>query len=218
MGYAESKHVSERILETASERSGVPVCILRVGQIAGPVTARTATGAWNKDEWFPSMIKTSQTLGFLPNHMPGIDWIPVDILASAILDIVHFTLATATTEENNKTSVYNILNPQPTPWPSLINTVLSHLHPHNVQAIDLSAWIQLLEQIPHDDVQQLSANPAVKILDFYRACDKARGAAGVKYSTGRAVGASATMRGLMPVDEEWMGLWLERMVDGLDRV
>lgn len=36
MGYAESKHVSECILSIASEKSGVPISILRVGQIAGP--------------------------------------------------------------------------------------------------------------------------------------------------------------------------------------
>ena len=47
MGYAESKHVSECILSIASEKSGVPISILRVGQIAGPVTA---IGSWNRDE------------------------------------------------------------------------------------------------------------------------------------------------------------------------
>lgn len=65
MGYGESKHVSECILNVASETSGVPVSILRVGQIAGPVLA---AGVWNRDEWFPSLVKTSQSLANLPDY------------------------------------------------------------------------------------------------------------------------------------------------------
>lgn len=44
MGYSESKHVAEYILSNASERSGVPVHILRGGQIAAPVAT---PGIWN---------------------------------------------------------------------------------------------------------------------------------------------------------------------------
>ncbi len=203
MGYAESKHVSECILSIASETSGVPISILRVGQIAGPVTA---TGSWNRDEWFPSMIKTSQSLGYLPNHIPDIDWIPVDILASTILDILHFTTAT-----EEKSQVYNIVNPQSTPWTSVINTVLSRLSPQHIQVVDLSKWIQMLEQVNQADIQDLTAKPAAKILDFYRACEKARKEGSVQYSTSHGISASKTMRNLTPVNAAWMGKWLHQL-------
>lgn len=75
-GYGLSKLVAERILALASERSGVPVTIHRVGQIAGPTTE---LGSWNTKEWIPLVVKTSQSLRKVPSSLSYIpvDWIPV---------------------------------------------------------------------------------------------------------------------------------------------
>lgn len=75
-GYAESKFVSERICALASSFSGVPTTIHRVGQIAGPTTEH---GLWNKQEWLPSLLATSKTLGMVPTELGNmsVDWIPV---------------------------------------------------------------------------------------------------------------------------------------------
>ena len=94
MGYGESKNVAEHILGTASERAYVPVSILRIDHIAGPVAK---PGIWNKSEWVYSLIKTSQSLGQFPRNIPDVDWIPVDTLASINLDITHFTAGTPET-------------------------------------------------------------------------------------------------------------------------
>lgn len=53
MGYAESKHISERRLALASEKSAIPASVCRMGQIAGPV--HDVKGMWNKQEWLPSL-------------------------------------------------------------------------------------------------------------------------------------------------------------------
>lgn len=52
-GYAMSKYVGERVLENAAKTSGIPVSIVRVGQIGGPVVKKG--GMWNKQEWLPSV-------------------------------------------------------------------------------------------------------------------------------------------------------------------
>ena len=52
MGYAESKYISELLLEAGAKESGVPAVICRVGQLAGPVVKG---GTWNKQEWVPSV-------------------------------------------------------------------------------------------------------------------------------------------------------------------
>ena len=52
MGYGESKYVSERLLEMATEKSGVSAAIVRVGQLTGPVVK---DGVWSKQEWLPSV-------------------------------------------------------------------------------------------------------------------------------------------------------------------
>ena len=198
MGYGESKHVSECILNVASEKSGVPVSILRVGQIAGPVSA---AGIWNRDEWFPSLVKTSQSLGCLPNYLPDADWIPVDSLAASILDIVHFAA------ETGRTLTYNIVNPQSTPWTSLLDVVRKHLKPQ-VQVVELSEWIDMLEHIDQNNTSELSEKPAVKILDFYRAFEEERVAGGLHYSTANGISASKTMAALEAVNKDWMEIWL----------
>lgn len=55
IGYRESKNIAEYILHVAKEKSGLPVSILRAGQIAGPVTIAVVL---NRNEWFPSLINT----------------------------------------------------------------------------------------------------------------------------------------------------------------
>ena len=201
MGYGESKHVAECILGTAGERSGVPVSILRIGRIAGPVAT---PGIWNKSEWVYSLIKTSESLGYLPGNIPDVDWIPVDTLASIILDIAHCT-AGAT-----GISTYNLVNPQRTPWTLLINSILQRLGPE-IQIVELSEWIRMLEQIDRTDTHQLTSKPAAKILDFFRDLEnETKEGKRTTFSTEHDVSDSNTMVNLKPVGTEWMELWLRQ--------
>lgn len=201
MGYGESKNVAERILTIGNETSGVPVSILRVGQIAGPILVK---GVWNEDEWLPALIKTSKSLGYLPDHIPDIDWIPVDKLAATMLEILHFAART------EKSWVYNIVNPRRTPWGSLLDTVRLRLGPH-VQVVPLCEWIQKLERLDQTNPDALSAWPAIKILDFYRALEQMRSSkAKLVYSTAHGLAASKTLANLEPVNNEWMSIWLDQ--------
>jgi thioester reductase-like protein len=50
------------LLEAA--KKGLKTCSLRVGQISGG----HANGAWAMNEWIPIMIKSSVTLGCLPEE------------------------------------------------------------------------------------------------------------------------------------------------------
>lgn len=120
MGYGESKNVAERILPIASGTSKVPVSILQAGQIAGPLMVK---GVWNEDEWLPALIKPSKSLGYLPDHVPDINWIPVEKLAATILEIFQFAART------RNSWVYNIVNPRLTSWGSLLETLRLRLGP-----------------------------------------------------------------------------------------
>ena len=81
-GYGESKHVSERICLAAARKAGVPTTIHRVGQIAGPTMA---CGEWNRQEWAPTIIATSKSMGKVPNDLGSlaVDWIPVVSMLSS---------------------------------------------------------------------------------------------------------------------------------------
>ena len=200
MGYGESKNVAECILDTANKRAGVPVSILRVGQIAGPVTTR---GVWNRDEWFPSMIKTSKSLGLLPNSLPDIDWIPVDTLAAIIRDIAHFAVDTGNSR------VYNVVNPRLTEWASLVSPV-THRLGQDMKLVDLRDWIESLAKVNLTDTDEITAKPAVKILGFFRNVERNKITHCPRYSTAHGVTASKTMTELQPVSEEWMQIWLDQ--------
>jgi thioester reductase-like protein len=84
-GYGESKHVGERICLEASRRSGVPTSVLRVGQIAGP---DSRLGLWNPHEWLPSVVKTSKSMGKVPDTLGSflVDWIAVVSLTLSLMD------------------------------------------------------------------------------------------------------------------------------------
>lgn len=75
-GYSEAKHICERICLAASEKSGVPTSVHRVGQIAG---SSGGSGFWNKSEWLPALIATSKSMGKLPSSLGSfaVDWVPV---------------------------------------------------------------------------------------------------------------------------------------------
>lgn len=70
-GYGLSKLISERLLLEAAERFRVLVTICRVGQIAGPVKVQHAGGAWNRQEWLPSVSTYTGVFpsGFFFSHL-----------------------------------------------------------------------------------------------------------------------------------------------------
>lgn len=60
-GYGSAKHVSELILDDAVALSGVNASVCRVGQIAGPVLHGSEKGMWGKQEWVPTVWRSSQS-------------------------------------------------------------------------------------------------------------------------------------------------------------
>jgi thioester reductase-like protein len=63
-GYAEGKLVGEKILEHAASvySNEMTVKYVRCGQIAGSKDS----GCWSTTEYFPALVKSSQTIGALP--------------------------------------------------------------------------------------------------------------------------------------------------------
>ena len=60
------------MLQIAQEYTPLRPVSVRVGQISGSA----GTGAWNKAEWFPAMLKSSQFLGCLPALDNKVRFIP----------------------------------------------------------------------------------------------------------------------------------------------
>ncbi|KAJ5180461.1 hypothetical protein N7492_003671 [Penicillium capsulatum] len=202
-GYGESKHVAERICAAASAKCGVPSSIHRVGQIGGPTTAK---GMWNKQEWLPSLVATSKTLKQVPATLGSVSvqWVPVDVTAKVITDIVR---TRRTTQEDEPCEAFHIVNPKVADWKSLIPAVTKYF---DVEPVDIETWIASLESFTSPTEDDLRDKPALKILDFFKAIAVVEGA-GPSTETTRTEAASKTLRQLEAIDaplvENWMKQW-----------
>ncbi|KAL8728735.1 MAG: hypothetical protein Q9166_005222 [cf. Caloplaca sp. 2 TL-2023] len=203
MGYGESKHVAERILDVVNKQSGLPVTILRVGQIAGSTLLNDLP--WPEQEWIPSLIKTSKSIGSLPRTLVPVDWIPVDKLAVIVDEIMHVDLEA----KNAGARVYNLVNPYPATWESLLATLRNHLGlDGKATVVSLTDWIARLNSHDRTDLEELASKPALKLLDLLGEFEA--GNAGLVFETTSGVEVSETLRALQSVGPEWMEIWLKQ--------
>ena len=156
-GYAESKFLSERLLDHAAQNLSVDTAFARVGQIAGPVRH---AGLWNKAEWFPSLVISSLHVGAIPDSlgatMGNIDWVPIDDLAEILVDLAvnmpsqsHEQGSPSYNPKPKRAKVFHPLNPHPTTWQAIQPTIASDLESIAIslkkeppRIIPLASWLQ----------------------------------------------------------------------------
>ncbi|KZT61197.1 acetyl-CoA synthetase-like protein [Calocera cornea HHB12733] len=213
-GYSESKWVTERIMLAAAEQRGLRATIWRVGQLAGSVK----NGAWNKTDWLPLIVKSGERLKMLPS-LPGcVSWIPTDVAAESIIEVMH-----GSTDTPSGTSTYlHLVHPHPVSWDSMLGPLAGQL---GCTLVPFSKWLRALSEAAEDHTE-VTRNPAIKLLDFYRGVAesetslgpgtatsyRAREAMGMPdLETEQAEARSETLRRLKPLGEEdaqrWMAYW-----------
>jgi thioester reductase-like protein len=206
LGYGESKHVAERILQEAATQSGVNVGILRVGQIAGSTTTKGTV--WNPAEYLPSLIQSSLALGRVPESLPGaVDWTPVDTLAQIIVDIVHGT------QDTDKLQIFNLINPRTTSWKDLLPALQQHRSTVTpLLPISFADWTKMLHRVDVNNEQELAAIPAAKLIEFYEGMQRDDENYGGRLlcETTNGETLSKTMANLQPISKELLGMWLRQ--------
>lgn len=206
MGYAESKHISERLLGRACAESNIPISICRVGQVAGPVQG--SQGMWNKQEWLPSLILSSKHLGVIPESlgaMQDIDWIPIDILSSII-----FELAIRPSPPSGLPNVYHTVNPSVTTWTVLLPDVQAELGPQ-VTLVPFAEWVKRLRasSAVSTMAQDFSVNPALKLLDFYEGLLDLESTP-PRLETVKTERECPLLTEVGPIKGNWMKKWIRR--------
>ena len=206
MGYAESKHISERLLALASAESNIPISICRVGQVAGPVHG--TQGTWNKQEWLPSLILSSKYLGVIPESLgviQDIDWIPIDLLSNIISK-----LAIQPCSPSDLISVYHTVNPSVTTWTALLPHIQAELGPE-VAVVPFAAWIKRLRASSASltVAQDFSVNPALKLLDFYKGLLDSQSTPS-KLETVKTERGCSLLTEVGPVNGDWMTKWIRQ--------
>ena len=191
-GYAQSKYIAERVLHEANQRSGVPVHILRIGQIGG--STMPGDVAFARQEWLASLIETSMTMGAIPTNVSLVDWIPINELASAILDIFHCEHSSVGLQ------VFNLVNPYPLEWDALIEALIKNFG-MKARPMPLVQWVEELRK-------NTTFTLAAKLLGFFEALGQGMQ---VRYRTENSAKASKTFRQMRPVGERWVVDWLKQL-------
>ncbi|KAA1471161.1 acetyl-CoA synthetase-like protein [Dentipellis sp. KUC8613] len=195
-GYSESKWVAEQILERAARETGLPVTIVRVGQLSGDSTH----GHWNVKEWVPALVRGGQILGSLPMRNERVTWLPIDVAATALLDMLHST-----------EPILHLVHPQPTHWESIFRRVSTRLG--GLPLIRYGEWVERLRDAASKDIYATDGesddarpNPAAVLMEFFE-----RGEYGedVPLATEKAVKVSKTLREAKPIDDEDVDRFME---------
>lgn len=113
-GYARSKLVSEHIVHIVARDADAFTRMLRIGQIVGDGTM----GLWNDTKAIPVIIRCALTLTVLPALDETESWLPVDILATTILDLAGISTSAIPISDSDTNLVYNLKNPPAFSWTS----------------------------------------------------------------------------------------------------
>ncbi|KAH9946609.1 hypothetical protein B0H21DRAFT_693457 [Amylocystis lapponica] len=174
-GYAESKYVVEEVLANA-RNLGMDTTTVRIGQICGS----SQSGTWSTSEWLPSLVKSSISLCCWPALNGVVAWIPVDVVAHAMVDVMTNTHTPA---------LVNFVHPHPVPWAEVLDA-MNHELDTTLPCLPLENWVRKLEDISeHASVQDLEdivrnnhqwmpssmltaasylEQPALKLLQYFR--------------------------------------------------
>lgn len=222
MGYAESKHVGERLLAQASRTLNLFVSICRVGQIAGPVDQDDSAGEWPQQEWIPSMIKTSSTIKAFPSDLgtqDRVDRIPVDRVSTILAEIATNVPVDAS---HGLVQYFHVTNPCCCSWADLLPVVITETVGSGVHSkVCFAEWVDKLKVRMNvertsraSSVDEWDDIPAAKLLDFFDNEVNAASAYSIEHvprpGTQNARASSETLRAMPTISKEWMACWLHQ--------
>ena len=168
MGYGESKFVAEHILGIASDNCNVPVTFLRIGQIAGLIHDARG-GQWPLHEFVLMIMQTSKSIGLLPSFNAYCDWIPVDMVAQIMYEILLPTNKNKSRMEpdpsESTADVYNLVHPRPIHW-SLLNDILKARLGDKVRIVSMAERMEVLKKNKEEKIGTTAPRPALKLLPF----------------------------------------------------
>lgn len=206
-GYGLAKYACERMLDATLRRYArrFRAASVRLGQIAGS----SRNGHWNAAEHVSFLVKSSQTLGALP-ELPGTaGWTPADAVAGTLMDIL---LHPAPALE----PVYHVENPVRQPWGELLDVLAAALARRSqgpvrlLQRIPLDEWLRRVRDWPHrQQGTPDGANPAYLLVDFLHHHFLRMSCGGLLLSTVKARAHSPTLAGVGPVDSTTVNMYVQ---------
>jgi thioester reductase-like protein len=140
-GYAQSKLLAEKLLQTASER-GVPVSIYRPSNIIG----HHRSGIWDPKSFIAMFIKGCLQMGLAPQVDAQLNLVTMDYVGKAILNLAQTQIPQG--------KFYLMVNPHPLPWGTLLKWIAETGYP--LTLVPYEAW--------YSQLLKISTTPSTNIL------------------------------------------------------
>ncbi|EME44159.1 NRPS-like protein [Dothistroma septosporum NZE10] len=218
-GYGRSKLVTEHITRNAMRNTGMRSRVLRIGQLSGD----TGSADWNQTEAIALMVRSALTTGCLPELDECPSWLPVDLCARAIVELV---LPSSASDELRAVSqadpelVYHLVNPQTFNFKTGLLPALTRSKLPAFETVSATEWLERLEKSDSD----VAKNPSRKLLDFWKGKygnatqSTSQGdyePSGLTFETTRTVHDAQSLRAVgNPVDEglieRYIEVWLKK--------
>ncbi|XXH04083.1 hypothetical protein Hte_010494 [Hypoxylon texense] len=212
-GYGDAKYICERMLDATLHRfpDRFRAAAARLGQIAGS----SLNGYWNHAEHVFFLIKSSQTLGALPDFSNGgggeeeeedsgtLGWTPVDDMAGTLVDIL------LQPDDVALHPIYHVENPVRQRWRRMAATLAAALGVPAV--VPFAEWVRRVRGWPvAADNGADGANPAYLLTDFLDANFRRMSCGGLLMGTANAREHSPTLAKVGPVSEDTTRLFLNK--------
>ncbi|MEV0618794.1 amino acid adenylation domain-containing protein [Nonomuraea sp. NPDC050404] len=143
-GYAETKWVAEALLREAAGR-GLPVGVYRPYEITGS----RVSGVWDTGTMMTALIKAIADTGLAPDAPARLDFVPVDHVAEAIVELVSGRPA--------RTLTCHLANPRAAGLPLLVERLRSQGFP--VRVLPREVWVREMERL-------CAADPAMPLAGY----------------------------------------------------
>lgn len=193
IGYCEAKWVCERMLDETLHKhpKRFRSLIVRPGQIAGSKTS----GVWNPVEHFAFLVRSAQALRAWPDLDGVLQWVPVNNVASTMMDL----LCIGDTTAPKPYPVYHIDNPVGQPWKEMSLVLAGALDIPPERIIPFRDWIKLVRRSP---LNAETENPAARLIDFLDLNFERMSCGGLILDTAKAQEHSKTIAEEGPVTPE----------------
>ncbi|KAG6356843.1 hypothetical protein INS49_014717 [Diaporthe citri] len=176
---------------------GAGLASLRVGQVGG---LSHGGGVWADQPWVSAIIRSSKTLGSFPSPVMPIDWVPVDTVATTLERIV-----LQPGEDTQVLQLYNVVS-EAQAWTMLLDALAESDRQAMSRVVSLPDWVSELRGLAESDRTDVSALPAVRLVDFYTTLGSGIEAAVYETAHSKAI----ANQNLGPLEREILASWLTK--------
>ncbi|PWY81715.1 hypothetical protein BO94DRAFT_547979 [Aspergillus sclerotioniger CBS 115572] len=203
-GYAQSKYIAESLLTDAAARWHLDISILRLGQVVGSSDAGSSE-RWESHDWVHSMVRLCRTTGLIPSDLVQVDWVPVDRMSRAMLEIA---LRPRRDDAGGQANVFHLVHPRQIPFAHLADAIQASSGPAS-QQLGFKEWVEALGNLPAGMLSAGIEEERIRIFPFFASLV---GKWCPSMDTSRACMASPTLAALRPIDggllERWCRDWV----------